>query len=214
MQYAKKAELAALIVALHKCQQWQLPVTLVGAGLPQLVGNAGDAKSYAERLFKFPEIGKLDRAAALQAIEAPAKREKVLFQPAALGKILKQTEGYPYFLQEWGHQAWLAAEKSPIAVKDIKVAAKFALRELDQNFFRVRYDRCTNREREYLAAMAELGAGRHRSGDIANAMGESVNAVAPIRGNLIKKGMIYSPKHGLTEFTVPLFDAFMKRAMA
>ncbi|MDD9815177.1 MAG: ATP-binding protein [Gammaproteobacteria bacterium] len=214
LQYAKKDELAALIVALHKCQQWQLPIMLVGAGLPQLVGNAGNAKSYAERMFDFPEIGKLDRAAALKAIEAPAKREKVLFQPAALDKILKQTECYPYFLQEWGHQAWQAAKKSPIAVQDIKIATRFALRELDQNFFRVRYDRCTNREQEYLAAMATLGAGRHRSGDIAGAMGERVMAVAPIRSNLIKKGMIYSPKHGLTEFTVPLFDAFMERAMS
>ena len=213
LQYAKNDQLAALIVALHKCQQWQLPVMLVGAGLPQLVGNAGNAKSYAERMFDFPEIGKLDRAAALRAIEAPAKRERVSFQPAALEKILKQTEGYPYFLQEWGYQAWHVAEKSPITVQDIKMATKIALQELDRSFFRVRYDRCTNREQEYLAAMSRLGAGSHRSGDIAGAMGEHVTEVAPVRGNLIKKGMLYSPKHGLTEFTVPLFGAFMKRTM-
>ena len=214
LQYAKRDELAALIVALHKCRQWQLPITLVGAGLPQLAGNAGNAKSYAERVFDFPEIGKLDRVAALRAIKVPAKRENVLFQPAALDQILKHTEGYPYFLQEWGHHAWRVAKKSPIAVKDIKAATKLAQQALDQSFFRVRYDRCTNRERKYLMAMARLGPGRHRSGAIARSMKEYVSAVAPIRGNLIKKGMIYSPRHGLTEFTVPLFDAFMKRAMS
>jgi len=213
LQYAKKAELAALIVALHKCQQWQLPVTIVGAGLPQLVGNAGDAKSYAERMFRFPEIGRLDHASAVRAIKAPAQREKVSFKPDALGEILKQTDGYPYFLQEWGYHAWQVADKSPIVLKNIKAATRFAQRELDQNFFRVRYDRCTNREKKYLMAMAKLGPGRHKSGGIADAMDEKVHAVAAVRNNLIKKGMIYSPSFGLTEFTVPLFDAFMKRAM-
>lgn len=214
LQYAKKSELAALIVALHKCHQWRLPVTLVGAGLPQLVGNAGDAKSYAERMFRFPEIGKLDRASALRAIKAPARRERVSFKPDALEEILKQTDGYPYFLQEWGYHAWQVADKSPIVAQNIKAATRFAQRELDQNFFRVRYDRCTNREKKYLMAMAKLGAGRHKSGGIADAMGEKVQAVAAVRNNLIKKGMIYSPSFGLTEFTAPLFDAFMKRTIA
>jgi len=213
LQYAEKDELAALIVALHKCRQRQLPIAMVGAGLPQLVGNAGNAKSYAERMFHFPEIGKLERAAALRAIEAPAKREKVSFQRAALDEILKRTAGYPYFLQEWGHHVWQVAKKSPIAVKDVKAATKLARAALDASFFWVRYDRCTEREKEYLMAMAALGAGPHKSGDIADSMGEKASSVAPLRGQLIRKGTIYSPRYGYTAFTVPLFDEFMKRTM-
>lgn len=213
LQYVNEDELAALITALHRCQQRQLPVTVVGAGLPQLVGNTGKAKSYAERLFDFPEIGKLDREAAIRAVQAPAKREGARFEPAALDEILKQTQGYPYFLQEWGSQAWLVAARSPITSADIDRATELALAALDTGFFRVRYDRCTPTERLYLRAMAELGPGPHKSGDIADIMGRKVTSVAPLRSTMISKGMIYSPEHGDTAFTVPLFDEFIKRTM-
>lgn len=213
LQYVKEDELAALITALHRCQQRRLPVTIVGAGLPQLVGNTGKAKSYAERLFDFPVIGRLDRPAAIRALQAPAEHEGASFEPAALDKILALTQGYPYFLQEWGSHAWLVAECAPITSADIDTATELALAALDTSFFRVRYDRCTRTERQYLRAMAELGAGPHKSGDIANIMGRKVTSVAPLRSTLISKGMIFSPEHGDTAFTVPLFDEFMKRTM-
>lgn len=214
LQHVGEQELAALIATLHECQQRQLPVTLVGAGLPQLVGKTGRAKTYAERLFDYREIGKLDRPAAEHAIAAPAAREQARFDDDALERILDRTEGYPYFLQEWGSHAWLAAKESPITVDDVRAATVSALSALDTGFFRVRYDRCTPTEKDYLMAMARLGAGPHRSGKIAARMGRPVTAVAPVRSRLIAKGMIYSPGHGTTAFTVPMFDGFMRRTAA
>lgn len=213
LQYVEEAQLAALITALHRCAQKQLPITLVGAGLPQLVGRTGRAKSYAERLFDFPEIGPLDGDSARLALTAPAKKEEVTFTSEALGQILQHTQGYPYFLQEWGKHAWVVAPSSPIGAKHVRDATVQALAELDASFFRVRFDRLTPAEKLYLRAMAELGAGPHRSGDIAEQLGRKVNALGPTRSALISKGMVYSPDHGDTAFTVPLFDQFMKRMM-
>lgn len=213
LQYVQEDQLAALITALHRCQQRQLPVTVVGAGLPQLVGNTGKAKTYAERLFDFPEIGRLDHDSAAQAVAAPIERQGVRIEPAALDKMLGRTQCYPYFLQEWGSHAWLAATGSPITMADVRTATELALAALDTSFFRVRYDRCTPTERRYLRAMAELGAGPHKSGDIAAILGRKVTSVAPLRSALVSKGMIYSPAHGDAAFTVPLFDGFMKRTL-
>lgn len=213
LQYVEEDELAALIAALHRCAQARLPVTLVGAGLPQLIGQMGKAKSYAERLFEFCAIGPLDRADAALAIVAPAERAGVEFDEEAVEEILRQTDRYPYFLQEWGKHSWNIAAGSPVHRADVVAATESALAELDASFFRVRLDRLTPAEKRYLRAMATLGPGPHRSGDIAAALGRSVENVAPTRSNLIKKGMVYSPAHGDTAFTVPLFDAFMRRAM-
>jgi len=213
LQYVDEDELAALISALHRCAQMQLPVTLVGAGLPQLVGQLGKAKSYAERLFEFSAIGPLDRAAATLAIVAPARRAGADYDDDAVDEILRQTERYPYFLQEWGKHSWNVAATSPVGRADVTTATESALAELDASFFRVRLDRLTPAEKRYLRAMASLGAGPHRSGDIAAVLERSVENVAPTRSNLIRKGMIFSPAHGDTAFTVPLFDAFMRRAM-
>jgi hypothetical protein len=213
VQYIEKAEFAALIMALHKCTQKQLPVALVGAGLPQLVGQAGRAKSYAERLFQYPEIGPLSEEAAQIALTIPANKNNVEYEPAALKEILEQTKGYPYFLQEWGKHSWQSATHSPITENDAKNATIFAIAELDSSFFRVRFDRLTPGEKKYLRAMAELGPGPHRSGDIAQLLKKEVQAVATTRANLINKGMIFSPEHGDTSFTVPLFDGYMKRVM-
>lgn len=211
LQYVVNGDLAALIAALHGCQQRQLPVALIGAGLPQLKGKVGEAKSYAERLFAFMEIGKLPRAAAERALRAPAAAEDVRFDDDALRRILRDTECYPYFLQEWGEHAWRIAEASPISGKDAEKASREALAALDAGFFQVRYARCTPGERRYLAAMARLGPGPHRSGGVADAMGRAVTSVAPVRNQLISKGMIYSPAHGDTAFTAPMFDRFLKR---
>lgn len=202
LQYVPEEQLAALILALHSASQDQLPITMVAAGLPQLVGQTGRARSYAERLFEFAPIDRLDDDAAKAALTVPPVTE-----------ILAQTRGYPYFLQEWGKQSWNVANASPIEVKDARRATIEALAELDASFFRIRFDRLTPAEKRYMRAMAELGPDAHRSGDIAEGLGRKVTAVAPTRNALIAKGMAYSPAHGDTAFTVPLFDGFMKRIM-
>ena len=213
LQYVKEDELAALITALHRCAQRRLPITLIGAGLPQLPGKMGSAKSYAERLFDFPQVGPLNDVAAQLAIVKPAKHQGVDFSDVAVQRIIKETEGYPYFLQEWGKHAWDSAAASPIALKDVKAASAAAIAALDDSFFRVRFDRLTPAEKKYLRAMAELGPGPHRSGDIADCLQRKVTSLGPTRSQLIAKGMIWSPNHGDTAFTVPLFDKFMRRTV-
>jgi hypothetical protein len=213
LQYIPEPQLAALITALHRVSQRQLPVTLIGAGLPQLLGQMGQAKSYAERLFEFVQIGALEREAAIQAIVIPLKQESAQIEQDAVLEIIKQTQGYPYFIQEWGKHVWDLADNSPIMKRDVMAATDVALAGLDESFFRVRFDRLTPAEKRYMRAMAELGEGPHRSSDISDILGKPSSAVAPIRARLITKGMVYSPSHGDTAFTVPLFDGFMKRIM-
>ena len=213
LQYVKEDELAALITALHRCGQRRLPVTLVGAGLPQLPGRMGRAKSYAERLFDFPQVGPLNAAAARLAIAKPAKEQGVDIADAAIAAIVDKTQGYPYFLQEWGKRAWDHAVATPIRKQDVQAASATAIAALDESFFRVRFDRLTPSEKRYLRAMAELGPGPHRSGDIADQLERKVTSLAPTRAQLIDKGMVWSPSHGDTAFTVPLFDEFMQRIM-
>lgn len=213
VQYLGERDLAALIVSIHKVGQRGLPLVLFGAGLPQLAAFAGEAKSYAERLFDYPEIGPLPEAAARDAIRTPLQREDVEIEEKALSLIVEQTKGYPYFLQEWGAQTWNVAERSPITLADARKAASRSIAQLDKGFFRVRLDRLTPRERDYMRAMAELGPGPHRSGDIAQELAMDVTAAGPLRNGLIKKGMIFSPQHGDTAFTVPMFDEFMRRSI-
>lgn len=213
VQYLTAEELAALITALHRVTQLDLPVVVVGAGLPQLPGLAGEAKSYAERLFDFPEIGSLDDADAADALTVPAHDLGVQIDDDAVAFVVTEARGYPYFLQEWGYEIWNAAAGSPIARADVESVLPVVIDKLDRNFFLVRYERLTPKERAYLLAMADLGPGPHRSGDIAARLGVKVESVAPRRSGLIAKGMIYSPAHGDTAFTVPLFDQFLLRRM-
>jgi hypothetical protein len=213
LQYVEEDQLAALITALHRTAQRSLPVVLVGAGLPQLPGKMGRAKSYAERLFDFPQIGPLSKDAARVAITKPAENQGVCVNDDALERIIQETRGYPYFLQEWGKHAWDAADRSPITLPDVERSTVSAIAALDESFFRVRFDRLTPLEKKYLRAMAELGPGPHRSGDIAEQLARDVTSLGPTRSQLIVKGMIWSPSHGDTAFTVPLFDEFMKRIM-
>ncbi len=213
LQYVAEMELAALITALHRAAQRRLPITLVGAGLPQLRGRMGHAKSYAERLFDFPRVGPLSEEDARRALVKPAVEEGVEIQPEALDRIVEQTQGYPYFIQEWGKHTWDEAKASPITVEDVVGASKQAIAALDESFFRVRFDRLTPTEKRYLRAMAELGPGPHRSGDVSEVLGRKVTSLGPTRNQLISKGMIWSPSHGDTAFTVPLFDEFMRRIM-
>ena len=214
LQYVPEDQLAALIMALHNAtSQKQLPVTMVAAGLPQLLGRMGRAKSYSERLFEFVSIGQLDTGAAAAALCVPAEKEGAMFDPKAITEILRQTHCYPYFLQEWGKHSWNVAERSPINLADAQDANQRAIAELDASFFRVRFDRLTPAEKRYMRAMAELGPGPHRSGEVAELLRKKVTGTAPTRNTLISKGMIFSPSHGDTAFTVPLFDGFMKRIM-
>lgn len=213
IQYLAPGELSALIMAMHKMQQRQLPLVLIGAGLPILPALAGDSKSYAERLFQFPDIGPLSESDAAKALQDPVKASGVEFAAEALREIFRLTQGYPYFLQEWGYQSWNRASQSPITLQVVRDATETVIRRLDENFFRVRFDRLTPSEKKYLRAMAHLGTGAHRSGDIASVLGVKVTSLGPVRAKLIKKGMIYSPTHGDMAFTVPLFDEFMRRAI-
>lgn len=213
IQYFNSKELGALIMAMHKVQQRQLPLVLLGAGLPILPGLAGESKSYAERLFSFPDIGALSQEDTIKALLEPAQAVGVTFESAALAEIFRLTKGYPYFLQEWGYQSWNRANSSPITLQVVHDATAVVIARLDQNFFRVRYDRLTPSEKNFLRAMAKLGPESLRTSDIAETLGVKLASIGPVRAKLIKKGMIYSPAHGDMAFTVPLFDEFMVRAI-
>ena len=204
-------EFEALIMAVHRTNQRDLPILLVGAGLPSLVRIAGETKSYAERLFEYPKINSLDREEARRALAKPAITSGVEFESEAIEAIIEHTKGYPYFLQQWGYQVWNAATKSPITIADVRAASDLAIRRLDQNFFLSRYERLSNPQKDYLRTMAELGPGPHNTPDIAEAMKKTQQQLGPTRYGLITGGMIYSPRRGEVAFTVPLFDEFMKR---
>ena len=211
VQYLRGPDFAALIVAIHKTNQRGLPVLFFGAGLPQTAALAGEAKSYAERLFTYPAIGPLNAVAAINAIRHPIEDEGEHINDDALTMIFQETAGYPYFLQEWAFQAWNEAVASPISSSDVTKATVSALRRLDDGFFNVRLERLTPKEREYVVAMARLGKGPYRSSDVADILGEKSTALGPRRASIILKGMIYSPAHGDIAFTVPMFEDFLKR---
>lgn len=213
LQYVEESELAALITALHRARQNERPITLVAAGLPQLAGQMGKAKSYAERLFLFTSIGPLDNEAARSAIVHPIEAEECSIESAAVAKILEVTQRYPYFLQEWGKQCWDAADQCPITAFDVDLAYPTAIAALDDSFFRVRFDRLTPSEKRYLRAMADLGEGPYNSTVIAEHLDRKPSSFGPVRASLVAKGMIYTPGYGQSAFTVPLFDAFMRRIM-
>lgn len=214
VQYLKDHELAAVIVAQHRMAQRNLPVLVFAAGLPQIAKLSGDAKSYAERLFVFPAIGALPRASAIDAIRKPLLEEDAAIEDDALDHLLERTGGYPFFIQEWGHHAWNAADQSPIRLADAEVASQLALARLDSGFFKVRFDRLTKAEVDYVHAMASLGAGPYKVGDVAQRLGKDLSALGPRRASIIQKGMIYSPAYGDVDFTVPLFDDFLRRTKA
>ena len=211
VQYLRQSDLAALIVALHKISQKDLPVLFFGAGLPQVAALSGDAKSYAERLFHYPAVGPLLSDDAKTAIRKPIEDEGEKISDDALKEILQKTQGYPYFLQEWGYQCWNIAQGGQIEVVDAAQAAGEATKRLDDGFFKVRFDRLTPKEREYVIAMAQLGSGPYRSSDIATALDETHQSLGPRRSQIISKGMIYSPSHGDIAFTVPMFNEYLIR---
>ena len=211
VQYLRGQDLAALIVALHKVNQKDLPVLFFGAGLPQVAALSGNAKSYAERLFNYQAVGPLKPIDAEIAIRQPIESEGERIEVDAIEEILEQTKGYPYYLQEWGYQCWNIAEGDEIKKSDALMAAKAATKRLDEGFFKVRFDRLTPKEREYVIEMAKLGPGPYRASDVAGALGETHQSLGPRRAKIIQKGMIYSPSHGDIDFTVPLFHDYLIR---
>jgi hypothetical protein len=213
VQYLEEKELGAIIVAVHRISQRGLPVTVFAAGLPQIAKLSGDAKSYSERLFHFPPVGALNAAAAIDAIRNPLSNADVAITPEALDLIVSETHGYPFFIQEWGHHSWNVASSSPISVTDVATASGLALKRLDGGFFKVRMDRLTNAEVDYVNAMAKLGHGPYKSTDVAQTLGKEPSSLGPCRASIIKKGMIFSPAYGTVDFTVPLFDDFLRRRM-
>ena len=211
MQFLAREELEAVAAAMHRMSQRTLPVALVGAGLPQLPGLMVDAKSYAERLFAYPRLGPLSEDAARQALVAPAQARDVAWEDDALARIIGESGCYPAFIQAYGKEAWNQAPRSPIRAGDVQGAEPLVLAELDDEFFHVRFEKATEREREYMAAMADLGEGPYRTAEIAKRLGKQPSYTSAPRDSLIKKGLIYSPDYGQVDFTVPKFSPFMRR---
>ena len=213
VQYLSKLEFSALIMAMHRIQQQQLPLALIGAGLPILPSLAGQSKSYAERLFAYPSVGPLSRTDAFKALQDPAQAAGAQFTEDALAEIFRITEGYPYFVQEWGYISWNQAQGPAITLPDIQAATPMAIHRLDANFFRVRFDRLSPGEKTFLRAIAELGTGPYRFREVATCMGVESSTLGPVRAKMIKEGMIYSPAYGWLNFTVPLFGDFLRRIL-
>jgi hypothetical protein len=214
VQYLNNTDLSALIVALHKVSQSDLPIAFAGAGLPQVARLAGEAKSYAERLFTYPKIGPLEKHAAENALKRPIQAEGAQIAPDAVAQIVNSTQGYPFFLQEWGAKSWDVAAGPEISLNDVKLAGELATASLDEGFFKVRLDRLTRAETSFVIAMAQLGNNPVSLADIAKKLGRKPQSLSPTRAKIIDKGMIYSAEHGTLEFTVPLFADFMRRQVA
>lgn len=214
IQLLDRVEFEALIAALHKTVQRQLPVTVVAAGLPQLPRLAGEAKSYAERLFRFPTIGRLSREPAMEAFTAPATDRGVEVEPAAAAEVARITDGYPYFIQEFGKAIWDMTEQPPVRLRDVRAAEAIVEAKLNESFYRVRVERVSELERAYLCAMAELGPEPHRAVAVAEQLGRTVQQLGPTRSRLIEKGLLYTPSRGLAAFTVPQFDRYLLRTYA
>lgn len=211
VQYLSEADLSALIVALHRISQDNLPVVMIGAGLPQIARLAGEAKSYSERLFQYPAVGPLDSASARQAVEKPVLEEEASITSEALQVIVERTKGYPFFIQEWASVAWNNSEGPEITFDDVDHAYPETLARLDEGFFKVRIDRLTKAELQFVKAMAQIGDGPYAMADIAKSMSRSQKSLGPARASIISKGMIFSSDHGYLDFSVPLFAEFIRR---
>ena len=214
VQFAEPAQFRAMISALHRATQRNLPVTLAAAGLPQIPKLTGEARSYAERLFTFPVIGNLSQQDAEAALVEPAYAHDVAFEEDAIAAALVWTAGYPFYIQQLGKHAWNLASASPIPLAVIESAKPAAQAALNQTMYEVRMQRSTNAERHYMRAMAELGPGPYRSGDVARAAGKPTTAFSPVRQSLLEKGLIYATEdYGHIDFTVPRFDQYLRRQL-
>lgn len=211
MQFLGRVEMEAIAAAMHRMSQLKLPIAVVGTGLPQLPGLMVEAKSYAERLFSYPQVGPLSEQATREALLKPAEEEGVEFDAGALAQIVEISGGYPTFIQAYGKEAWNMAPGPTISSDDVEASAPIVQTKLDEEFFHVRFEKATPRERVYMAAMADLGDGPYRSSDVAERMDSRPSTASSLRDALIKKGLIFSPDHGTVDFTVPHFSPFMRR---
>ena len=211
IQYMKEEEAEALISAIHRCNQLRLPIMIFGAGLPKILKMLGEVKSYSERLFVFEQIGSLNEVDAKEAIIQPAKAFHVIYEEAAVKEIIAITEGYPYFIQEYCKAIWEHADGEVITSEHALAAKPELLKRLDQGFFKVRYDRCTKKEKEFMIAMVKCGELPCTISNVAAIMGKSVKSISPCRAQLIDKGLIYATAHAEIDFTVPQFDKFLVR---
>jgi len=212
MQDVQTPDVSAICAACHELSQQGAPLIVVGAGLPHLPAVLSASKSYSERLFRYLRIDRLDRTAADRALLAPAEREDVTFEPAALDALYEAADGYPYFVQAYGKVTWDVAASSPITAADVAMAAPAAEAELAVGFFGSRYDRATPAEREYMHAMAELGGPSGSpvaTSEVAGALGRKPASLSPARDSLIKKGLVYSAERGQIAFTVPHFGRYL-----
>ncbi len=215
VQFSEPPQFRAMISALHRATQRNLPITLAAAGLPQIPKLTGEARSYAERLFTFPVIGNLSKPDAEAALVEPARAHGIAFDEDAVAAALTWTAGYPFYIQQLGKHAWNLAPGSPISLTDVERAMPAAQAALDQTMYEVRIQRATNTERRYMRAMAELGSGPYRSGDVAHAVGKATTALSPVRQSLLEKGLIYATEdYGYIDFTVPRFDEYLRRQLA
>ena len=211
IQKIEPGDFEALISSIHQINQNNLPLMVIGAGLPNTIRKSAEIKSYVERLFEFPEIGSLNCDDAKLALTRPAEKAGVSFNENAVNAIVEQTKGYPYFIQEWGYQTWNVASKSPITVTDVNLAGKESIKRLDENFFKVRFVQLSKLQQKYLKAMAQLGQENIKSGDVAKILNQSSSSLGPIRKALINNGMIYSTRYGYITFSVPLFEEYLNR---
>jgi AAA ATPase domain len=214
VQFAKEVEYRSVITALHRATQKNVPITLAAAGLPQIPRLTGEARSYAERLFSFPVIGSLSEKDATAALVEPARQLHVAYQPKAIELGLAWTGGYPFYIQQLGKHAWNVASTTPITTADLEAAMPAAQQALDSSIYEVRIQRATDQERRYMRAMAELGSGPYRSGDVAAKLGRKTSEVSVVRQRLLEKGLVYATEdYGYVDFTVPRFGEFMARYM-
>ena len=214
LQNLELEAMRGIIVALHFAAQESLPLYLVGSGLPSIRALVGKSKTYAERMFNYAEIGALCKEDVDLAITVPLNNNGLDIEPEAITEVFEKTKGYPYFLQEYGYQMWIAAEKSPISADDVRRIVPDVQNRLDSNFFDVRFDRISNREKEFLRAMAEFPQDKAvPMSELVGTMGRPLSAISPIRASLIKKGVVYSPEYGGIAYTVPMFADYMKRTM-
>jgi len=215
VQFVSELEYRSLISALHRATQKNMPITVAAAGLPQIPRLTGEARSYAERLFTFPIIASLSDQDARAAFVEPARHQQVDYEGDALALALPWTGGYPFYIQQLGKHAWNLAESSPITKRDVEAAMPIAQAALDTSIYEVRIQRVTDRERRYMRAMAELGEGPYRSGDVAAKLGVMTSEVSAIRQRLLEKGLAYATEvYGYIDFTIPRFDEFMRRYMS
>ena len=211
IQFLERGELEALIRALHRVSQRQLPLALAGAGLPNVARLAGEAKSYAERLFTFPVLGPLPVEDAREALIRPAAALDVTYDRRAVEAVMAFAEGYPYFIQEYGDVLWdHAAGPEVTAIEAVEAQALVEAR-LDSNFFRVRIERASEQEVGYMRAMAELGPEPQTAAAVAAVLHRRSEQLGKVRTRLIEKGLLYAPAYGRAAFTVPQFDRFLRR---